>query len=82
MPWAVRIVVLCVLSVENSHSNDELPGGVALGEVADGVGRFHEGVGALDDRLDGAGLDELGEGLEVLGALLGDQAVQPLSDEP
>src|SRR5262249_41325509 len=65
----------------NSDGDDDLSGGVALGEVPDCVRRVDERVAAVDDRCDGAGLDEPGERLEVFGAILGDQAAQPLPDE-
>lgn len=58
----------------SSEGDDDLAGGVTLGEVSDRVGRLIEGIGAVDDRRDRAGLDELGESAEVLAALLGDQA--------
>jgi hypothetical protein len=63
---------------EESHRDDDLARGVTFGEVADHIGGVGEGVGAVDDRRDGAGLDEPGDGLEVGGALLGGQAAQPL----
>lgn len=54
---------------------------MAVVEVADRVGSAGEGVGAVDDGLDGAGLDEPGQSLEVLGAFLGDQGAEPLRRE-
>src|SRR5215475_14925477 len=65
----------------HSDGDHDLSRGVAVDEVANRVGRVGEGIAAVDDRSHGAGLDEPGERLEVLGAVLGDQATQPLADE-
>ncbi len=71
-PVALALVVAATGGAD-SHGDDDLAGGVTPGEVTDRVGRVGEGIGAVDDRRDGAGLDEPGHGIEVLGALLGDQ---------
>ena len=50
-------------------------------EVAHRVGCLVQRVGPVDARGHRAGLDEVGEPLQVAGALLGDEHGQPLVDE-
>ena len=65
-----------------SDGDDDLPAGVALLHVPDGVGGLAQRVGPVDDRRHLARLDELGEH-EQVGCVLRDyDRDQPLRDEP
>jgi hypothetical protein len=50
-------------------------------KLADGVWRFGEGIGSINDWLDLAGLCEFLEHLEVAGACEGNQPLQGLANE-
>src|SRR5207247_749967 len=59
-----------------SDGEDDLAAGVAFFEVPDGVRGFAEGVRAVDDRGELAGLDEVEQVRKVLFALEREQAEQ------
>jgi hypothetical protein len=55
--YGVDALVKCV-----SHRDDERPSGVTSCDMADGVGRLTQRVGAADDRRDLSGLGQFFEG--------------------
>src|ERR1700691_388434 len=61
--------------------DDDLALGVAVPQVPDGLGGLAQRVGPVDDRPDLAGLDEVGERLEVLRVLGADERGQRLAGE-
>src|SRR6476646_4275524 len=65
-----------------SDGDDDLPAGVALLHVPDGVGCLAQRVRPVDDRRHLAGLDELGQHEQVGCVLRDDDRGQPLRDEP
>jgi len=69
-------------SVRSSDGDDDLPSGVAGPDVAEGVGCFVEGVGAVDDRRDLPGREEVGQGEQVLALPDRQERLQLLTGEP
>src|SRR5215204_3856339 len=53
--------------------DNELPAGVALAEVTEGVGGLAQGIAPFHDRPDGPFLQQLPQGRQVLVAHLGDE---------
>src|SRR6185436_535842 len=64
--WACIRTGWVVLVVRLSDGDADLPSGVAGPDIAEDVGCFVEGVGAVDDRRDLPGREEVGQGEQVL----------------
>ena len=70
MPWS-----------GSRHGDDDLAAGVSLLHVAQALGRVGERVGPVEDRGGLPGLDELGDGEQVVRVLFVREQSEPLSDE-
>src|SRR3712207_1875400 len=64
-----------------SHADDDFPSSASLLQIADGLGDLAQRVGAVDDRCDLPGFDELLEDEHVLVILLIDERPQLLANE-
>lgn len=65
----------------STNSEHDLPSGVALRQITDGLGGLVQRVGPVDERCEPAGLDERLQSQEILLALLEHEAQQLLPGE-